>query len=415
MTGASEQIERALEQLRLGRPVLVLDDANRENEGDVVLAAQFAETEWVAWAIRYSSGFLCAPMTPEYAHRLGLSPMVRDNQDPRKTNYTVSADAASGISTGISAADRARTARVLANAQSATADLIRPGHVLPLIAKPGGVLDRPGHTEAAVDLCKLAGLNPVALIAELVHDDGQMRRAAGVHALAAQFDLVALQISDIIAYVTEQPAASTREPLIRPRATTRMAQTTIPTAFGDFTAYGYYDEVLAVEHLVLTRPGLGIPLVRVHSECLTGDVVGSRRCDCGPQWQSALAQVAEHGGALIYLRGHEGRGIGLIAKLRAYALQDAGRDTVEANTLQGLPADARDYRPAAEILQDLGLETVRLLTNNPQKITGLTEYGITVAQRVPSHVGWSGANHSYLSTKRDRMGHILPAVMEELP
>jgi 3,4-dihydroxy 2-butanone 4-phosphate synthase / GTP cyclohydrolase II len=395
-------IDAALDELRRGRPVLVVDDEHRENEGDVVLAAQHATTEWVAWTVRHTSGLLCAPMPDEVADRLDLPPMVQDNQDPRRTAYTVTVDAGAGISTGISAADRATTLRTLADPGTTASDLVRPGHVLPLRARPGGVLERAGHTEATVDLCRLAGLAPVGLIAEAVREDGAMMRLPDVLALGARHVLVTVSIADLALWriVHDRPAERVR----------REASTTIPTRHGRFVAHGYRDLVSGAEHLALVN---GDPLapdavVRVHSECLTGDVLGSLRCDCGPQLDAAIAQVADRGGVVVYLRGHEGRGIGLLAKLRAYALQDTGRDTVDANLDQGLPADAREYGAAAAILTDLGVGLVRLLTNNPAKVAGLVSHGLVVDARLPLQAGTSRHNVGYLATKRDRMGHDLP-------
>ncbi len=409
-------VEQACAELRAGRPVLVVDHESRENEGDVVLAAQTATAAWVGWAVRFSSGFLCAPMTSERADYLELPDMVAKNQDPRQTAYTITVDAAAGISTGISAADRARTARVLADPRAQAADLIRPGHVVPLRARPGGVLERPGHTEAAVDLCLIAGLEPVALIAELVHDDGSMRRGPAILQLAEEHQLLALRIADLVQWRRAQDRLPVAAPMDLPQdGVQRAASTIIPTPLGEFTAYGFREYANGTEHLVLVKETTAPPLVRIHSECLTGDVLGSLRCDCGPQWQASVAQVSDQGGVLIYLRGHEGRGVGLVAKLRAYALQDAGRDTVQANTDQGLPADARDYSAAAAILRDLGWSAVRLLTNNPEKVKALVDSGISVVQRIPLEVGVSDHNRGYLSTKRDRMGHLLSTNLKESP
>ncbi len=405
-------VEDALEQLRLGRPVLVVDDEDREDEGDVVLSAQLATPEWVAWTVRHTSGLLCAPLPDAVADRLGLPLMVRDGQDPRGTAYTVSVDAAAGVGTGISAADRARTVRVLADPAAQAVDLVRPGHVLPLRARPGGVLERGGHTEAAVDLCRLAGLAPVGLIAELVADDGSMLRLPQVLDLGAEHGLVtistaALALWRLVNDVQAGPAAPTDAP---PRVQ-RVATTTLPTVHGTFTAHGYRDLRTGAEHLALVSGDPTGPraLVRLHSECLTGDVLGSLRCDCGQQLKAALATVARTGGVVLYLRGHEGRGVGLLPKLEAYALQDRGRDTVDANLELGLPADAREYGAAAGVLADLGVTRVRLLTNNPAKVEGLTAHGADVVDRLPLVTAATEHNATYLGTKRDRMGHDLPA------
>jgi 3,4-dihydroxy 2-butanone 4-phosphate synthase/GTP cyclohydrolase II len=406
-------IPDALAALRAGRPVLVLDDADRENEGDVILAAASATADWVAWTVRHTSGLLCAPMPDETADRLELPLMVRDSQDPRGTAYTVTVDARVGTSTGISAADRALTARTLADPASVPGDLIRPGHVLPLRARPGGVLERTGHTEAAVDLCRLAGLAPVAVISEIVLDDGTMARTPDVLALGVEHDLPVITIADLVRWrlmhePTSERSAGLRVPSERVR---RVAETRLPTRHGDFTAVGYRDLVTGAEHLALVAgdPSSADAVVRVHSECLTGDALGSLRCDCGPQLDAALAAVGRRGGVVVYLRGHEGRGIGLLAKLQAYALQDAGCDTVEANLELGLPADAREYGAAAAILADLGLDRLRLLTNNPAKVEGLSGHGVTVTDRLPLQVAATEHSVAYLAAKRDRMGHDLPA------
>lgn len=409
-------VEAALDELRRGRPVLVVDDADRENEGDVVLAAGLATKEWVGWTVRHSSGVLCAPMPAQTADRLMLPPMVHDNEDPRGTAYTVSVDARRDVSTGISAADRSRTLRLLADPATQPDDLVRPGHVFPLRARPGGVLSRAGHTEAAVDLCRLAGLAPVGLIAEVVHDDGSMMRLPHLLALGAEHGLVTISIADLVEWRRqhdpEGDLAATGGPVPQPPPRVRRtAVTTLPTRFGTFTASGYLDLRTGAEHLALTRCPVDDArgaLVRVHSECLTGDAFGSLRCDCGPQLDAALARVADAGGAVVYLGGHEGRGIGLLAKLGAYALQDAGQDTVDANLALGLPADAREYGAAAAILHDLGIGRVRLLTNNPAKVGGLAAHGIEVAARLPLRVPAGEYNAAYLATKRDRMGHDLP-------
>jgi len=405
-------VEQALEALRAGRPVLVADNPDRENEADVVLAAESASAEWVAWTIRHSSGYLCAPMTAERADALNLPLMVPSSQDPRRTAYTVTVDAAVGVTTGISAADRTRTLRVLADPRSGADDLIRPGHVLPLRAVPGGVLHRAGHTEAAVDLCRLAGLTPVAAIAELVHDDGTMMRLSDTLALAAREDLVVLTISDLIAWRTEHgdlPAAES--PVEQPRVH-RSAEAVLPTRHGDFRVIGYRDLRTGAEHVALVAAGglAAAPVVRVHSECLTGDAFGSTRCDCGPQLDESLAIAAAEGGVVVYLRGHEGRGIGLLGKIAAYALQDAGRDTVQANLDLGWPADRREYGAAAAILADLGADDITLLTNNPAKVAGLTAHGLRVAGVRGIEVGRTPQNEAYLRTKARAMGHLLPGL-----
>jgi 3,4-dihydroxy 2-butanone 4-phosphate synthase/GTP cyclohydrolase II len=401
-------VERALAELRAGRPVLVADSRDREDEADFIMSAQTTTVEWVAWGIRHSSGYLCAPMPSEKADSLKLPLMVPNSQDPRRTAYTVSVDAASGVTTGISASDRHRTLQLLAKAQASPDEFIRPGHVLPLRAVAGGVLHRPGHTEACVDLCRLAGLEPVGVIAELVNDDGTMMRQGDASALAAQEGLVFMTIADLIAYrrhKNDLPAPSSPEP----NRVLAEGEARLPTQHGVLTVRGYRDARTGHEHVALTAPTApgDVPIVRVHSECLTGDAFGSLRCDCGPQLNAAIDLVAQHGGAVIYLTGHEGRGIGIAAKIRAYALQDGGRDTVDANTDLGLPVDRREYGAAAAILADLGLTSIRLLTNNPAKVEGLRASGIDVVERVPHHVGANPENEMYRRTKAERMGHIM--------
>ena len=391
-------VEEALAALRAGRPVLVTDDEDRENEGDVVLAAETLTPEWMAWTIRHSSGYICAPMPDEVADRLRLPLMVPDNRDPLRTAYTVTVDAAEGITTGISAADRTRTVRTLADPKATADSLIRPGHVVPLRAKAGGVLQRPGHTEATVDLCRLAGLAPVGAIGELVNDDGTMMRLPQVLALGAEHDLPVLTIAALAAWRQKHDRVE------------RLAETVLPTEQGTFSVTGFRDVITGDEHLALVSPkGLGgpAPLVRLHSECLTGDVLGSQRCDCGPQLQRSLQRVAAEGGVVVYLRGHEGRGVGLLAKLQAYALQDQGLDTVDAQVELGLPIDAREYAAGAAILTELGVHAVRLLTNNPMKVNAMREHGIEVAAVERISIAPVATNAAYLRTKRDRMGHDL--------
>lgn len=404
-------VEEALDALRAGRPVLVADSPDRENEADVILAAESATPEWVAWTIRHSSGYLCAPMPAERADALDLPLMVPHSQDPRRTAYTVTVDAADGVTTGISAADRARTLRVLADPAAGPHDVIRPGHVLPLRAVPGGVLHRAGHTEASVDLVRLAGLEPVAGIAELVHDDGSMMRLPAVAELARAEGLVLLTIEDLITWRREHGDVAVEAPQPPERRVHRTGSAVLPTRHGRFTVHGYRDLRTGAGHVALVADDVAhprpVPVVRVHSECLTGDSFGSLRCDCGPQLESALAQAAAEGGAVVYLRGHEGRGIGLLAKIDAYALQDAGRDTVEANLELGLPADRREYGAAAAILADLGLAEVRLLTNNPAKVAGLSAHGLVVDEVLPIEVGRTTENAAYLRTKAVAMGHLL--------
>jgi 3,4-dihydroxy 2-butanone 4-phosphate synthase/GTP cyclohydrolase II len=391
-------IEEAFEALRAGLPVLVADDEDRENEGDVILAAETATTEWMAWTIRHTSGYICAPMSEGRANRLGLPPMVVDNQDPRGTAYTVTVDAAEGVTTGISAADRAHTIRLLAQEGSVPSDFHRPGHVVPLRARQGGVLVRGGHTEAAVDLCRLAGLSPVGAIGELVHDDGSMMRLPAVLELGSEHNLPVITIAALIAWRQLNDRVE------------RLAETRLPTVHGVFRVLGYRDRLTGDEHIALISPkGLPAraPLARLHSECLTGDVLGSLRCDCGGQLERSLERVAAEGGVVVYLRGHEGRGVGLLSKLQAYALQDNGFDTVDAQTELGLPIDSREYAAGAAILADLDVASVRMLTNNPMKVNAMRDYGIQVVAVERLNMVPGADNAEYLRTKRDRMGHDL--------
>jgi 3,4-dihydroxy 2-butanone 4-phosphate synthase/GTP cyclohydrolase II len=398
---ADARVGAALDRLAAGRPVVVADDPDRENECDVVFAASLATPELLGFAVRYSSGIVCAPMPEEAADRLALPPMTAVSEDPKRTAFTVSVDARDGVTTGISAADRARTLRVLADENATASSLTRPGHVFPLRARSGGVLARRGHTEAGIDLLRLAGLPLVAGIAELVTDGGAMLRADGSAGFLRTHDLVGLSVRELVDYLRRHE-----------RQVRRMATTRLPTAYGTFTAYGYLDEPTGVECVLLVHGDIGSGedvLVRVHSECLTGDALGSARCDCGAQLGAAMAKVVDAGrGVVAYVRGHEGRGIGLLSKLRAYELQDAGADTVEANVRLGLPVDSRDYAPAAQALQDVGVRSVRLITNNPAKEDALEQYGIAVRERVPSHTAPTPDNLQYLRVKRDRMGHDVP-------
>ena len=430
-----DPIDAAIAAVAAGRPILVVDDEDRENEGDLIMAAEFADATTMGFFVRHTSGVICAPMTADRAAALHLPPMVTDNEDPKGTAYTISCDAV-GVTTGISAAERAETGRVLAAATPDPAAISRPGHVFPLIAKDGGVRERPGHTEAGVEFARLAGAQPVAMIAEVVHDDGSMMRFDAVREFADANDLVMVSIEQLIAYLADRDAgasAATTNSAASSTAddsrTEAAASATVAGAAGADESFEETAEVsLPSEHGSLrarafTIDGhdhLGVfagspdsdgdgpaPLVRLHSECLTGDVFGSHRCDCGEQLDLALDLIAEHGGAVIYLTGHEGRGIGLSNKLRAYALQDQGRDTVDANRDLGFTDDARDYRAAATILRSLGLTRIRLLTNNPAKTSALEELGITVESVVPLEVAARPENTHYLATKRERMHHVL--------
>lgn len=435
-----DPIEEAIAAIAAGRAVVVVDDEDRENEGDIVFAADAATPETVALTVRYTSGVLCAPMPADVAHRLDLPPMTARNEDPKGTAYTVSCDAIAGTTTGISAADRATTLKVLAD-PSATADLIsRPGHVFPLVAAAGGVAERRGHTEAAVDLSRLAGRAPVGAIAELVHDDGTMMRLPALRAFADRHGMPLVSIEDLVAYLdvdgnrpssvagpglSADPASlaglARDDHSVGPGAApspgpaglpdTSTPTVDLPTRYGSFRVSVHPDPETGAEHVVLQAPAgtaaSASPLVRLHSECLTGDVLGSERCDCGAQLDHALHQAMAEGGTVIYLRGHEGRGIGLANKILAYALQDSGMDTVSANEHLGLPADARSYRSAALILHRLGLDQIRLVTNNPDKADQLERSGIVVTEIVPSPAPVTEHNRRYLTTKRDRMAHRL--------
>ncbi|MCU1425407.1 MAG: cyclohydrolase [Microbacteriaceae bacterium] len=412
-------IPTALDALRAGRPVIVVDDESRENEGDVVLAGQFASQEWLAWLVRNSSGFICAPMTNEIADRLELPIMVPDNEDPRGTNYTVSVDAANRLSTGISAADRAHTLRVLAGLDSMPSDLHRPGHIMPLRAVEGGVRERDGHTEATVDLLKLAGLVPVGAISEIVADDGEMMRLPGLLELGEREDVPVITIAALIEYLDAAHRDEDVPLAVEIPETSRVlfeVETAVPTTHGQLRFRAYRDRMTGFDHVAVIagEPKNGA-LVRVHSECLTGEVFGSLKCECGPQLDAALEAIQREGGVVIYMRGHEGRGIGLINKLRAYKLQEDGLDTLDANLALGFPGDGRDYGAAVAILNDLGISEVRAITNNPEKLRQLVERGITVTEQVPLVVGVGADNESYLEAKRDRMGHILPstAILDE--
>lgn len=412
-------IEEAIAAIAAGRPVLVADDENRENEGDVILSAELATPEWVAWTVRWSSGLLCAPMTNEIADQLDLPMMVERNEDVRGTAYTVTVDASEGVTTGISASDRATTLRVLANPNAEPTDVKRPGHVLPLRAVDGGVRARAGHTEAAVELMRLAGLREVAVIGEVVAEDGEMMRLPGLIELGEAENVPVITIEQLAAYLNERDPEGCPVKPTEHRQVSLRADTLVPTEHGEFRMRAYRDRRNGVDHVALIAPNpdgslLGDDsLIRVHSECITGEAFGSLKCECGPQLQAAMDLVHQRGGAVIYLRGQEGRGIGLANKLRAYQLQESGVDTLDANLQLGLPADARDYRAAAEILADLGLRSIRLLTNNPDKVAQLEASGVTISERVPLYVGLTEQNAGYLAAKRDRMGHMLPTDSNE--
>jgi 3,4-dihydroxy 2-butanone 4-phosphate synthase/GTP cyclohydrolase II len=393
-------IDKALEQLRAGGFVLVVDDEDRENEGDLIIAAEHMTVDSMAFMIRHTSGLICVGMTGERLDELALPQMVERGDDPRGTAFAVSVDLKAGTTTGISAADRARTARALADPSTHAADFSRPGHLFPLRARPGGVLKRAGHTEAAVDLCRMAGLRPAGVLAEVTNDDGTMSSRAQLDRFAQEHELVLITVADIVR------TRHRTESLIRRTATGR-----VPTDAGEFTAVTYQSILDDVEHVALVMGDVGSGddvLVRVHSECLTGDVFGSRRCDCGAQLSRALTEIGRVGrGVVVYLRGQEGRGIGLSHKLRAYQLQDAGLDTVDANLALGLPVDTREYGIGAQILRDLGVTRLSLMTNNPAKHQGLQGYGLTIVDRVPILITPNGENLAYLRAKQQRLNHDL--------
>jgi 3,4-dihydroxy 2-butanone 4-phosphate synthase / GTP cyclohydrolase II len=402
-----DDVARAIADIAAGRPVVVIDDADRENEGDIIFAASKATPELLTFMIRYTSGVICVPMPGEMLDRLQLPLMTTQNAERMRTAYTISVDARDGVTTGISAADRARTIRTLADSATEPYEIVRPGHVFPLRYAPGGVLRRRGHTEAAVDLARLAGLTPAGVLAEIVNDDGTMARLPELRKFADDHGLALISIEQLISYRRQHE-----------RIVSRVVETRLPNQFGEWRAVGYLNSVDATEHVALvlgdlTAPGPD-PLVRMHSECLTGDVFGSRRCDCGAQLDAAMAAIAAEGrGVVLYLRGHEGRGIGLLSKLRAYQLQDGGVDTVDANTELGFPVDAREYSTGAQMLTDLGVLSLRLLTNNPDKVSGLAGFGLTVTGRVGLPAAATPHNLRYLTAKRDRLGHQienLPAV-----
>jgi 3,4-dihydroxy 2-butanone 4-phosphate synthase / GTP cyclohydrolase II len=394
-----DPIEEVLEELRQGNPVIVTDDAHRENEGDLILAAEKATPEVINFLIRYTSGVICVPMEGDDLDRLELPLMTIRNTESMRTAYTISADAKKGGSTGISAADRSRTIRLLADPSTVAGDLVRPGHVFPLRYREGGVLRRAGHTEAAVDLARMAGLRPAGVLAEVVNEDGSMSRLPELIKFKKKHGLKICSIEELISY------RRAREILIE-----RQEVVSMPTDYGDFKLHLYQSMVDDVHHLALVKGNISADeptLVRVHSECLTGDVFGSRRCDCGNQLHAALKQIDEAGsGILVYMR-QEGRGIGLAAKIQAYKLQEAGLDTVEANEKLGYPMDLREYGTGAQILVDLGVRHIRLITNNPKKVVGLEGYGLNIIEQIPIKTPANPHNQRYLDTKREKMGHLL--------
>lgn len=400
-----DDVSAAIADIKAGKAVVVVDDEDRENEGDLIFAAELATPELVSFMVRYSSGYICVGMPNNDCDRLGLPPMVARNEDVRGTAYTVTVDAAEGIDTGISAIDRARTIKLLADPQSTIGTFNRPGHVVPLRAREGGVLVRQGHTEASVDLAVAAGLQPAGALCEIVseEDPTSMARLPELRRFADKHDLKLISIEQLVEWKRKNTTVVERQ-----------VETRLPTTHGEFRAIGYTNIVDGTEHMALVAGdvsgGEDVP-VRVHSECLTGDVFGSKRCDCGEQLHHAMEQIAKEGrGVLIYLRGQEGRGIGLMPKLRAYVLQDEGLDTVDANTEQGLPVDVREYSSAAQILGNLKVRSVALMSNNPHKANKLADYGITVTRRIPIELPPNEENIIYLRTKRDRMGHQLDSL-----
>jgi 3,4-dihydroxy 2-butanone 4-phosphate synthase / GTP cyclohydrolase II len=392
-------VEEAIDEIREGRMVVVVDDEDRENEGDLTIAAQFATPEAINFMATHARGLICLCLTEERADELALRPMTDHNETPLGTAFTVSVEAREGVTTGISAADRSRTVQVAIHPDSTPHDLVQPGHVFPLRAKPGGVLERIGQTEAAVDLARLAGLNPSGVICEIMNDDGTMARVGDLVPYCERHGLKMITVADLVEYRRRH------EKLVERGASVRL-----PTEYGEFTAVAFREKLNGKTHVALVKgdvDGAENVLVRVHSECLTGDVFHSLRCDCGEQLEQALAQIeAEGTGVLLYM-AQEGRGIGLINKLRAYELQEQGMDTVEANLELGFPADARDYGIGNQILSDLGLSTLRILTNNPKKLTGIDGFGLTVVEQVPIETTPHTENHRYLTTKRDKLGHRL--------
>lgn len=393
-------VERALRDLQNGRLIIVTDDEQRENEGDLMIAAEKATPETIAFMVRYTSGIICLPLSEERLQELNLPQMVTQNTDPKQTAFTISVDANDGVTTGISASDRVRTIKALIDPSTKPESLRRPGHIFPLQSRKGGVLKRAGHTEAGIDLATMAGLYPSCALSEIVNDDGSVTKGEDLQKFAALHQLTIVSIEDIIRYRRQ------KEKLV-----TCVSEANLPTEYGDFRAYVYESSIGGIQHVALVKGDVKNKqnvLVRVHSECLTGDIFGSKRCDCGTQLSKALQNISNEGsGVLIYLRGHEGRGIGLGHKLRAYHLQDMGMDTVEANLQLGFPADSREYGIGAQMLVDLGITTMRLMTNNPAKYSGLSGYNLSITERIPLLSNATKENRNYLLAKKEKLGHFI--------
>ena len=399
ITGKFDSIEDVLRDIACGKMVVVVDDADRENEGDLIMAAEKTTSKAVNFMARFGRGLICVPTAPERLQQLGIERMVLNNREGHHTDFQISVDASHGITTGISAGDRARTIKTLANPTSLASDLVQPGHIFPLRAKTGGVLQRAGHTEAAVDLARLAGCRPMGVICEIMNDDGSMARLPELRRFSKKHKLRLCSIEQLIEFRRKREKLVACEEIVQ-----------MPTDFGEFDLHLYLSTIDGQHHLALVKGSMSArrrTLVRVHSECLTGDVFGSRRCDCGPQLQQAMKQVSDAGhGVILYMR-QEGRGIGLAPKIKAYKLQQKGYDTVEANEKLGYPMDLREYGIGAQILADIGIKKIRLLTNNPKKIVGLEGYGLEVVEQVPIRVKPNKHNKRYLKTKREKLGHLL--------